>query len=325
MARSPSELWRTSAVVFREAAFQSTYGLKLGGKLDKLDRMRQKDLGRAGVVSMWVSKGLLSAFIAGIAVGGAFAGTAQISGVPQALAMGTFSSMFLFAVMFMVAVMGLDMVTGLISSRALSVMALLPLARREVEVTGILAFVRIFDIPLVTGLLAFPATHLLLTQSAPGALVYLIAVSVTEAFGVVIALGLAEFFYAKVLHQPESGFKSIVRMLYMLIWLVPSLGLFLIFNFQAEAGRAVIEALKASPKLAESLTFVYPFTFGFLTPRRAQRVQAPPFSPARSRPPWYIRVSRYGGCCGVHRGSGHGRSAPRSAPAELGLPPGISA
>ncbi|HHY95428.1 MAG TPA: hypothetical protein GX513_10540 [Firmicutes bacterium] len=116
----------------------------------------------------------------------------------------------------------------------------------------------------MAGALAFPTLHLILSGSAAGALAYLLSVVVAEALAVAGTTALAEFFYTGLLRQAEGVIHNLARVLYTLVWLLPSVGIFLFFNFQAAIGRAIMQGLLVSPRLAEVLAFVYPFPFGYL-------------------------------------------------------------
>ncbi|NLG85470.1 MAG: hypothetical protein GX493_12890 [Firmicutes bacterium] len=262
-ARTLSDLWRISSLVYREAILQSLYVLKRGGQLAQAQPPAQ--LRQIIVTNTWLTKGLLCLFLAGISAGAALAPTkASFPGVPPAVGMAVVAGMFIFAVLLMIAVMALDMVTGFVAAKAVQVLALLPLTRRELATTSLLGFVRIFDAPLLTGLATFGLSHLILTRSLTGALAYVVGVATAEAFAVVLALALAELFYTKVINQRGSGIKSIARLLYLLFSLMPGFGMFLVFSYQAQLGRAIMGALAARPELAGVFQVLYPMSFGFL-------------------------------------------------------------
>lgn len=262
-ARTLADLWRISALVYREAMFQSFYVLKRGGQLPttKAPGEFRKFMNQSALVM----KSLLCVFLGGTAVGAAFgAAHASFPGVTPAVGMAVVAAMFILAVAFIITVMAMDMVTGFVSAKAAQTLALLPLSRQEVATTTLLGFLRIFDAPLVTGLVAFAISHVVLTRSVTGALAYLAGVGTAEAFAVVLALALAELFYAKVFNQTGSGFRSVARILYLIISIMPGVGMYLMFNYQASAAKAILAAIAANPGLAGVLQFIYPASFGFL-------------------------------------------------------------
>ncbi|NLG80185.1 MAG: hypothetical protein GX492_10280 [Firmicutes bacterium] len=262
-ARTLADLWRISALVYREAMFQSFYVLKRGGQLPatKAPGEFRKFMNQSALVM----KSLLCVFLGGTAVGAAFgAAKASFPGVTPAVSMAVVAGMFILAVAFIITVMAMDMVTGFVSAKAVQTLVLLPLSRQEVATTTLLGFLRIFDAPLVTGLAAFAISHVVLTRSVVGALAYLAGVGTAEAFAVVLALALAELFYAKVFNQTGSGFRSVARILYLIISIMPGVGMYLLFNYQASAAKAILAAIAANPGLAGVLQFIYPASFGFL-------------------------------------------------------------
>ncbi|MDI7247521.1 MAG: hypothetical protein QME92_08665 [Bacillota bacterium] len=262
-ARTLADLWRISALVYREAMFQSFYVLKRGGHLPETKSPGQfkKFMNQ----SAWVMKGLIGVFLGGTAVGAAFgAANASFPGVSPAAGMAVVAGMFIFAVVFIITVMALDMVTGFVSAKAVQTLVLLPLTRKEVATASLLGFLRIFDAPLIVGLVAFAVSHLVLTRSVAGALAYLVGVATAEAFAVILALALAELFYTKVINQTGSGLKSVARVLYLIFSIMPGIGMFLLFNYQASLGKAILGAIAANPSLADVLRLVYPTSFGFL-------------------------------------------------------------
>ncbi|MGE5586745.1 MAG: hypothetical protein ACM3ZO_00775 [Clostridia bacterium] len=243
--------------------FQSFYGLKRGGRLPetKAPGEFRRFMGQSAIVM----KLLLCVFLAGTAVGAAL-GTAKASfpGVSPAESMAVVAGMFILAVVFVITVMAMDMVTGFVAAKAVQTLVLLPLSRQEVAATALLGFLRIFDAPLVTGLVAFAVSHIVLTRSVAGALAYLAGVGTAEAFAVVLALALAELFYAKVFNQTGSGLRNMARILYLIMSLMPGVGMYFLFTYQAYAGKAILAAIAENPAVGGVLQFTYPASFGFL-------------------------------------------------------------
>ncbi|MGE5592848.1 MAG: hypothetical protein ACM3X3_04080 [Betaproteobacteria bacterium] len=262
-ARNLADLWRISGLVYREAMFQSLYVLKRGGQLP--ETKAPGDFRRFMTQSAIVMKVLLGVFLAGTAVGAAFGLTkATFPGVTPAVAMAVVTGTFMLAVMLIITVMATDMVTGFVAAKAVQTLVLLPISRHEVAITALLGFLRIFDAPLVVGLAAFAVSHLFLTRSLSGAMACVMGVATAEAFAVVLALALAELFYTKVFNRAGSGLRNVARVLYLLMSIMPGVGMYLLFSYQASAGKAVLAAVAANPGLAVVLRFIYPVSFGFL-------------------------------------------------------------
>ncbi|MGQ9780072.1 MAG: hypothetical protein ACUVRM_09385 [Bacillota bacterium] len=266
MTRTPwrlSEFWRTSALVYREAIFQSIYVLKRGGRLTEEQLPGQ--LKQTLAMGMWITKALLCLFLAGIGVGAALAPPkVSVPGIPPAFGMAVVAGLLISTVLLMIAVISLDIVTGFIAAKTVPVLALLPLTKREIAAINLLGFLRIFDAPLLMGPITFGLFHFLFTRSLAGALTYMVGVATAEAFAVILALALAELFYSKVFNQKGAGIKNIVKMIYLLFTLMPGLGMFLIFNYQVQVGKAIVGILATRPELAEIFQLLYPLSFGFL-------------------------------------------------------------
>jgi hypothetical protein len=253
-----------SAIVYREAMFQSLYGLKRGGRLP--ETKAPGDFRRFMRQSAVVMKLLLCVFLAGAAVGGALgAAKASFPGVSRAASMAVAAGVSLLLVGFIITVMAMDMVTGFVASKAVHTLVLLPLSRHEVAAAALLGFLRIFDVPLVVGLLAFAASHAVLARSFVGAIAYLSGVATAEAFAVVLAFALAELFYAKVFNRTGGGLRNLARTLYLVMTIMPGMGMYFLFSYQASLGKAILAAIAENPSLAGALQFSYPACFGFLT------------------------------------------------------------
>ena len=262
-SRRLADLWRISGLVYREAMFQSLYVLKRGGQLP--ETKAPGDFRRFMTQAAIVMKVFLCIFLAGTAVGAVLAvEKASFPGVTPAVAMAVVVGIFVLSVMFIITVMAIDVVTGFVAAKAVQTLVALPMSRREVATTTLLGFLRIFDAPLVTGVVVFAVAHAVLTRSVLGAMAYAVGVATAEAFAVVLALSLAELFYARVFNRAGSGLQSAARALYLLVSIMPGVGMYLLFSYQASAGKAVLSAVAAHPGLGVALMFIYPVSFGFV-------------------------------------------------------------
>lgn len=263
MARTFSELWRISSRMYREAAFQSAFVLKRGGQFAQMQSPIQFE--QAITTTMWVTKVIAAFLIVLLALATELGGSwRESAGVSDVVAAAVMASIVISAVLLMVSALSLDMTTGFMSSMVVRAMAPLPLTRRELATTSLLAFIRVFDVPLAVGVVAFPVAHFALTWSTSGALAYAAAMSVTEAFAIVVATVLAEFFYTRIVSQGGSWVKNVIRLVFTVVWVLPMVGLMVAINLQGVLGRAVVDLVAANPRLAQVLSLVYPFSFGFL-------------------------------------------------------------
>ncbi len=138
----------------------------------------------------------------------------------------------------------------------------LPLTMEDIRKTMLLTFLRIFDIPMLINLLAFPVAvavfhHWYSAFPAFG------GVLLTEIFSVALVTYLSRIFYTK-LSQPSGGWKSVIRVLYQVIWGAT----FFLFYASMMWMRTLYLRLSEYEPLVEkySLFFklIFPFNFSYL-------------------------------------------------------------
>lgn len=263
LARFP-ELWRISGIVYREVVFQSIFALHLGALYPQRSESNIRRLVRSVKVNTWFGKVLTSVFIAGFAIATVFLLSKQVNIPNIELTVVSIVSVYLAVVLFLIAFMGLQMTTSFISTRAVEVLSSLPLGRGDISIIMLFTFIRIFDVPLATALLVFPSVYTYTTYSVIGGLASLLSVITTEVFALALVMALSKFFYVKIAVGGGSMWRSILRIIYMIIWILPTLGIYIVMNFASSIVEMVLKPVGIPLPLTLLLAVMYPFTFGFL-------------------------------------------------------------
>ncbi len=262
-----SELWRISSKVYMELSFQSVFSLRAGGTLPQrgLDNVRK--IVNSAKINTALSKLIMTLFIAVSAFSGFYSMTGEAggSGLPRELVMVGSVAVFMAIVLFLMSFMGLQVSTSFISSKVVEILSPLPLSSSDVSNIVFLCFLRIFDIPLLTAIVAPLIAYCCFGGSLLGVLVLFVGVVVTEIFAVTLCMGLAKFFYSKVTSGGGSSkWQTITRYIFMILWIIPTFGVYLVMNFAThliEIYAAVAQTLSSFIYL---LVLLYPFSYGFL-------------------------------------------------------------
>lgn len=254
-----TELWKLTQTVYREISFQSVFLLRAGAMLPKKGRGSITQLVKNASTNTRISKILTTIFIA------AFALTVFLPiqyGLVSQQSTETFLaggiSAYLTIVLSLISIMGLQVSTSFVSSKILEVLGPLPLTKRDVSSIIFLCFTRIFDLPLISSIIILLSLYLFIGGSAIGALILLAAITVTEIFALALTIGLARFFYSRVASgSGRSRWKAMLRIIFMLVWILPSFGTYLVTNFSNQIIQTFAHA-------SQPLLLAYPFCFGFL-------------------------------------------------------------
>lgn len=257
-------LWCLSSVVYREVAFQSIFALNLGALYPQRNESSIKKLVRSVRVNTLFGKILTSIFIAGFAFATTFLLSKQIDISNVEFIVVSIVSVYIAVVFFFISFMGLQMTTSFISTKTVEVLKSLPLGRRDISIIMLFTFIRVFDTPLITALLAFPLIYAYTTRSVTGGLASFFSIIITEVFALALVMFLARFFYAKIAVGGGSIWRSIMRIIYMLIWILPTLGVYIVMNFASDIVKIVLKSVEIPSPLAFLLALMYPFAFGFL-------------------------------------------------------------
>jgi len=174
-------------------------------------------------------------------------------------------SAYLAIVLFLITIMGLQVSTTLISSKIAETLSAYPLTKNDVSKAILLCFLRIFDVPLITALIMLPLVYYIASGSLTGVFAILFAVCITEIFALALTIGLAKFFNTKIAGGGgRSKWKTFLRFFYMLVWILPSFGIYFVMNFALEILESFASLTQTFSALLQILALLYPFCFGFI-------------------------------------------------------------
>jgi len=260
-----ADLWRLSRTVYKEVSFQSIFSLRTGAILPQ----KEADIGRlarSAEVNTLISKIITTIFIAafGFTI---FLPTAIGMGlpkVPKEMVIVGGVTAFLAVLLFLIAFMGLQVATSLVSSKIVEVLSPLPLSKHDISWIVFLCFIKIFDIPLLIALLVFPVLYAFSGGSFLGGLASFLSIGVTEIFALALTMGLAGFFYSRILSGGgRSKWKALLRFIFLIVWILPSFGAYLVMNFAVQIAQTFASMTQTLSSL-HFIALIYPFSFGFL-------------------------------------------------------------
>ena len=188
--------------MYKEISFQSIFSLRVGSSLPQRGKTDIKRLIKNARVSSLISKLLTTFFIAvfGFTVFLPMTGFVHSSAPPlpnDVVIVGSVSA-FLAVVLFLIVFMGLQVSTAFVSSKISDILGALPLSKREVSNIIFVCFLRMFDIPLITGVVVFLSAYFLVGGSLLGGLFSFLAVIVSEIFALALTIASARFFYSRI-------------------------------------------------------------------------------------------------------------------------------
>lgn len=262
-----SELWRLSSIMYKEISFQSIFSLRAGGALPRRGKNDIKTLISNAEVSTIISKLVTTLFIAffGFVVFlPLMAGTSSSYPTRELTAVGSVST-FLAVVLFLISFMGLQVSTSFVSSKAVDVLSPLSLSKSDVSRIVFLCFVRIFDIPLAASVTVLLLAYYFIGGSFLGGLAAFTGVIVTEAFALALTISLARFFYSRVAGGGgKSKWKTLLRFAFMLVWILPSFGIYFVVNFAEQIVQSFASLTQGFSAALQLLVMIYPFSYGYL-------------------------------------------------------------
>jgi hypothetical protein len=172
---------------------------------------------------------------------------------------------FLAVVLFLIVFMGLQVSTGFVSSKVSEVLGVFPLTKQEISNIIFLCFLRMFDIPLIAAGVVLLSAFLLVGGSILGGFLLLVATVITEIFALTLTIGSAKFFYSRVAGGGgRSRWQSLVRLLFMIVWILPTFGAYLVINFASNIVQSFATLTQSFSSILHFLVLIYPFSFGFL-------------------------------------------------------------
>ena len=263
------ELWKLSSTVYKEISFQSIFSLRVGSALPQRGKSDVKRLVKNAGVSTLISKLITTFFIAifGFTVFLPMTNLVHPSPAPPSrdiVLMGSVSA-FLAVVMFLIVFMGLQVSTAFVSSKIADTLGAMPLSKNEVSNIIFLCFLRMFDIPLVTGVAVFLAAYFWVGGSILGGLLALVAVAISEIFALGLTISSAKFFYSRVAAGGgRSKWQTLTRVVFMIVWILPTFGAYIVINFAGSIVQSFASITQSLTSILQVLVLVFPFSYGFL-------------------------------------------------------------
>jgi predicted permease len=254
------ELLELSKKVYKEIAFQSMFSLRAGGTLPQDAGRNITELAKNAERNITMNKVIMTFYIAFYGIFLLLSGATP--DINKELTVVASISAILGVVLFMITFMGLQMVTSFVSSKVGDALIVLPISKKDVSKILLICFIRIFDIPLITTALVIPIAYGILYRSLLGALTTFLSVILTEIFALSLAVFLAISFYSKVVSGGgRSKWGMLIRIFYMLVWIIPMFLMYEATNFAVQ-----ITSLMKTLTLSFSylLGLLYPFSLGFL-------------------------------------------------------------
>ena len=259
-----SEAWRLSGKIYKEVTFQSIFSLRAGSGLPQRGRRDIKQLVNSARTSAFISKLITTVFI-GVFGYTVFLPLTVASGFPRELAIVGSVSAFLAVVLFLIAFMGLQVSTSFVSSKTIDILNPLPLSKKDISNIVFLCFIRIFDLPLTAAVGVFVAVYFLVGGSILGGLISIVAILATEIFALTLTVNSARFFYSRMTGGGgKSAWKTLLRFVFMFLWILPTFIAYLLINFSAEVVQAFASLTQNFASILQFLVLAYPFSFGFL-------------------------------------------------------------
>jgi len=263
------ELWKVSSVVYREISFQSIFSLRVGSALPQRGTTDIKRLVANSRTNALISKLLTTLFI-GIFAFSVFLPMAgykvsNVGSAPRNITLMGSISAFLAIVLFLTVFLGLQVSTSFVSSDMSEVLGAFPLTKQEISNVLFLSFLRMFDIPLLGAFVILLSAYLFVGGTILGALLLGIATGITEIFAIALTVGLARFFYSRVTAGGgRSSWQTLVRLLFMIIWILPTVGAYLLVSFAGSIVQFLTSITGSLSSALHFLVFIFPFSFGFL-------------------------------------------------------------
>jgi hypothetical protein len=261
------ELWWLSNTVFKEISFQSIFSMRAGSGLPQRGRTNIKQLVQTARLNILLSKILTTIFVAAFAFilfVFPMSETGSVS-VSRQLTVAVSVSTFLASIMFLMVFMGLQVATSFVSSKIADTLSPLPLSRQDISNIIFVCFIRIFDLPLITAIIGLVSVYLFVGGTILGGLIVFAAVIVAEIFALALTVGLARFFYAKVAGGGgRSRWKTVQRFIFMIVWILPTFGTYLVLNSAAQVAMAFASFAQSLSTTSQFITLAFPFSLGFL-------------------------------------------------------------
>lgn len=263
------ERLRLSNCLYREVTFQAIYALKSGNVFFSGDRKREQEGPAVAQRRVLQSKLTVAVLFMLTFLASAFALRYGREFFPTTLSAlyfdGTIISLVLVVLFSLVWITGLQVALPFVSSQATTALLVLPVTEEDAAWVSFLAFLRLFDAPLLTALIFFPmAVGLALSSVLAGAAV-LPGVLATEVLALALSLLTAKFFSRSVSGASGGSLRSLaVRWLYLVLWTIPSLVITIFITFSVQIITALGDWELNAPLALQAVFALFPFPFGLL-------------------------------------------------------------
>lgn len=272
------EAWRIAGKIAFEVQFRSAMSMSQGGMTQTVEKQidQARRNARFNKITVALFIGMLAAvfgFTVWGTITGAFGTLVEHRWVTVAFTVSIFSLLgFAFLVFW-----GIMVSTSFISTNVAAIGQHLPVSQSDTGKLALLAYIRLFDAQLFTVILAFPIAYGLATQSLLGTLacfgVFLISVGLAIAVMLILAL----YFYTRIQSSGGSRLNSIIRILFIFLWVIAILG----FSLSFQLISMIIPLLESLAITLEPLWFIiffgYPFSMGTFVVLATGIPGTPPF------------------------------------------------
>ncbi|MFX0078914.1 MAG: hypothetical protein ACFE8O_06685 [Candidatus Hermodarchaeota archaeon] len=257
------EAWRIAGKIAFEVQFRSAMSMSQGAVTQTIEKQIEKARSNARFNKLMVSLfiGMLAVvfgFTIWGAVTGAFGTLVEHRWITVAFTVSVFCLVgFAFLVFW-----GIMISTSFISTNAATIGQYLPVSQFDTGKLALLSYIRLFDAQMFAILLAFPIAYGVATQSILGTLACFGAFLISVGLAITVMLILALYFYTRIQSAGGSRLSSIVRLLFIFLWVIAILSFSLSFQL---IGMIIplLEGLAISlVPFWSVLYFCYPFSLG---------------------------------------------------------------
>jgi predicted permease len=258
------EAWRYAGKISFEVLFSSSLAMGFGALRSiesRIDRARRNArLNKFGVCAFIT---LLAASFGAIIwsiLHGFFAVDPSSAWIMIAIMVSVFALICFGFLVFW----GVMISTNFISTGAASIGLYLPLSRADAGRLSLLSYIRLFDAQLIAIMVAFPSAYFVATLSVLGTLVCLGLFAITAALAITVMLLLALFFFSRIQAVGGSPVRSLVRLVFTLLWAAT----IMTFSVSLQFMPLLLSAIQSFASLLQPywnlLGVLYPFALGTL-------------------------------------------------------------
>ncbi|MGA8543579.1 MAG: hypothetical protein WB947_08620 [Thermoplasmata archaeon] len=264
------EAWRLSDVAFLELSLQAVYASRQGNLPPPIPPSQVAQKARLRVLQ---SKAIVATVLALLVAGACLLIRAAprivatpFFGVPVTIPVfqaGVLTGLLTLEVAFLWWT-GLQVLPTFIASAVLPVLEPLPIDERTLGRVAGLLYLRLFDLPALTVLIATPL-FLALTLGPAYGLAILPGAAAAVAFALALGLLTGRFFVRRVQGSRGGGGRTVVRWAYLVLWVLPAFAMFALIVVAPGFLALIARTTAAGPSLgAYALAASFPFTLAAL-------------------------------------------------------------